>query len=292
MQDTINKEAAEREASANRRQAEWNALQFELLQRMVTETARVSIEMQSVMLRIESLSTKVDFNERRVRTLENTAPPARLPQARQHEPVYTPPPRETPVYVPSPPPAAAPTELPAPILAAGQAGAAGDATDPARKRRRRRRGRRTGAAAPAGTFAVVAGSALGSESGDSVETPGEDQDADVDLDEPGDDEPPMPAAVETASAPREAAATAAVTAAVPADVAPPDVGSPMPASLPDRVAAPVAQAESRTVVWQQVTSAPGPSTAPEQPTPPRDEAAPSPEPLPPAEPPDPGPADR
>ena len=54
-QDAINKEAAAREAAANRRQAEWNALQFELLQRMVTETARVSIEMQSLALRIESL---------------------------------------------------------------------------------------------------------------------------------------------------------------------------------------------------------------------------------------------
>ena len=134
VQDAINKEAAEREASANRRQAEWNALQFELLQRMVTETARVSIEMQSLALRIESLSTKVDFNERRVRTLENTAPPPRVPPSRQHEPVYTPPPREHPAYVPASLPPSAPADTPAPSLAPGVPGASGDAADPARKR--------------------------------------------------------------------------------------------------------------------------------------------------------------
>jgi hypothetical protein len=286
-QATINKEAAEREASANRRQAEWNALQFELLQRMVSETARVSIEMQGLTLRIESLSTKVDFNERRVRTLENTAPPPRSPQARQLEPVYTPPPRETPVYVPPPPPAAAPAETPAPGLPGSAAGAAGDATVPARKRRRRRRGRRTGGAAASGPFAVVAGSALALHPGDGAETLGDDQDADVDLDEPGDDEPPMPAAVETAAAPPDAAA-----AVVPVDAAPPDVAPPVPAPFSDAEPAPVAPVESRTVVWQQVTSAPEPAAAPEQPMPPRDEAAPGPEPTPPAEPPDPGPADR
>ena len=55
-----------------RRQSEWNALQYELVQRVVAETSRISIEMQALSARVESLSARVDFNDRRVRTLEST----------------------------------------------------------------------------------------------------------------------------------------------------------------------------------------------------------------------------
>jgi hypothetical protein len=47
-QARLNKEAAAREAERDRRQAEWNALHYEIVQRLVTELARVSIEMQSL----------------------------------------------------------------------------------------------------------------------------------------------------------------------------------------------------------------------------------------------------
>jgi hypothetical protein len=48
-----------------------------VLQRLVTEVSRVSLEMQSVALRVESLSTRSDFTERRIRTMEAMpAPPA------------------------------------------------------------------------------------------------------------------------------------------------------------------------------------------------------------------------
>ena len=53
-----------------RRQTEWNALHYQILQRLVTEVSRTSIEMQSLSLRVEALSARVDFNDRRVRTLE------------------------------------------------------------------------------------------------------------------------------------------------------------------------------------------------------------------------------
>jgi hypothetical protein len=72
-QARINKEAAAREAERDRRQAEWNALHYDILQRVVTEVSRVSIEMQNVALRVEALGAKVDFNERRVRGIENVA---------------------------------------------------------------------------------------------------------------------------------------------------------------------------------------------------------------------------
>jgi hypothetical protein len=65
-----NAAAAQRELELEQRQSEWNALHYELLQRMLTEVAQLSVEAQSIAARIESLSAKVDFNERRVRGIE------------------------------------------------------------------------------------------------------------------------------------------------------------------------------------------------------------------------------
>src|SRR5215207_1859142 len=78
-QARLNKEAAARDVERERQQAEWNALHYDILQRLVTETSRVTIEMQSLALRVESLSAKVDFNDRRVRSLENSVPQGRQP---------------------------------------------------------------------------------------------------------------------------------------------------------------------------------------------------------------------
>jgi len=129
-----NAEAARREAERVRRQTEWNALHYELLHRMVTEVARGSIELHALSTQVESLSSKVDFNERRVRSMEGS----------QHQARPLPPPR-------GPEAAAAPTaaatpgaETPAvetPIEGQTQP------SDSSRRRRRRRRGRR-GSGAP------------------------------------------------------------------------------------------------------------------------------------------------
>src|SRR6185436_8780627 len=63
-------EVARRDAERDQQQAEWNALHYELLKRLVTEVSRVSLEAQGLGLRVESLAAKVDFNELRVRGLE------------------------------------------------------------------------------------------------------------------------------------------------------------------------------------------------------------------------------
>jgi len=137
LQGRVNAEAAARDAEHDRRQAEWNALHYEILQRLVTETARVSLEAQSLSLRVESLSAKVDFSDRRVRSFEGT--PVRAPRAQE--------------AVSAPQSAAAAASADATVAetaatpAEGQQGVPGDAP---RRRRRRRRGRRgTGPAAPA-----------------------------------------------------------------------------------------------------------------------------------------------
>ena len=142
-----------READLLTRQAEWNALHYVILQRLVTETARNAIEMQSLSLRVESLAAKLDLNERRVRAMEPAAPPAARPPSR---PVTEP-----------------PAETGSPSLAAipvnGVEGTGGDAT---RRRRRRRRGRRSGAGVGEGGVALE--SAVNDQTGD-LETENDDE---------------------------------------------------------------------------------------------------------------------
>ncbi|MBM3820759.1 MAG: hypothetical protein FJW14_17330, partial [Acidimicrobiia bacterium] len=83
----MNAEAAQRDGERQRQQAEWNALHYEILQRLVTEVARASLDLQAMSARVESLSAKIDFNERRVRHMEGSlhqARPTGRPQQAQH----------------------------------------------------------------------------------------------------------------------------------------------------------------------------------------------------------------
>jgi hypothetical protein len=122
LQSRLNAEIAAREAERDRRQAEWNALHYEILQRLALEVSRGSIDSQNLLLRVESLAAKVDFNERRVRSMEGTQV-----RVRPQEPVQPVQPVST----------AASESIPAsPQVVAAQPG------EPARRRRRRRRGRR------------------------------------------------------------------------------------------------------------------------------------------------------
>jgi hypothetical protein len=154
-QTRINRDAAARALELERRQTEWNALHYQILQRLVTEVSRTSIETQSLGTRIESLAARVDFNDRRVRTLENT--PAATRSQRPQEPAPAPAVQQerAPAVesAPASTPASAPASAPAP------------AGDGQRRRRRRRRGRRGTMAstesnnAP-GAAAMLAGGAI------------------------------------------------------------------------------------------------------------------------------------
>lgn len=134
-QTVRNNAAAQRESELYSKQAEWNALHFEIVQRLVTEIARTTIENQSLALRVEALDAKLDFSERRIRAMEaapqqQQPPPPRPAMRQQSEPVSS----------PDASPASAPTAAGAPA-ATGENGG-----DGARRRRRRRRGRRSGLA--------------------------------------------------------------------------------------------------------------------------------------------------
>ncbi len=141
IQARVNTETARRETERERLQTEWNALHYELVHRMVTEVSRVTLELQGQASLIESLSAKVDFNERRVRGIEgalhHTRPPSRAPEA------VTPPPAGAPAIADAPPRADAP-ETPA---------SSGTLSEGARRRRRRRRGRR-GSGGPGDTTGI------------------------------------------------------------------------------------------------------------------------------------------
>jgi hypothetical protein len=128
-QTRINQALLAREAERERRQTEWNALHYDILQRLVTEISRTSLEAQGLSMRVESLAAKVDFNERRVRGMENT-----LHQSR---------PTSRPVEPASAPALAAPVtrEGASSETTAGDTGREGS-SEGGRRRRRRRRGRR------------------------------------------------------------------------------------------------------------------------------------------------------
>ena len=129
LQARLNVDAAERDADRDRQQTEWNALHFEIVQRLVTEVSQVSLELKSLSMRVESLDAKVDFNEGRVRSIEGSVHRSR-PQSRSAEPVAA-----SPAVGGETAPADTATDTPT-------AKVEGQPSDGTRRRRRRRRGRR------------------------------------------------------------------------------------------------------------------------------------------------------
>jgi hypothetical protein len=155
----------------NTKQAHFGQVSFELLHNLVVETTRLGIEVRNLKMRVESLSSRFDFAERRTRALEGLVQ-SRI-EARAEEPSprgrSQQPPQgraaqgrgpqiqggsqgpAAPAQVAQPPAAQAaqPQGEPTP---ASPAGPGRDAETPgdARRRRRRRRGRRSGASRPGG----------------------------------------------------------------------------------------------------------------------------------------------
>jgi len=64
------KREARRKIEFDRSRAEWNSLYYEVLHNLVLETTRMGIEVQNMRMKVESLSSRLDFSERRVRALE------------------------------------------------------------------------------------------------------------------------------------------------------------------------------------------------------------------------------
>lgn len=166
-QAAFNAQAAQRDAERQREQAEWNALHYEIVRRLVTDVARASLELQSLSLRVESLAAKVDFNERRVRHIEGSVHQARPAGGRPAER------SESTV--------AAVAVAAAAAAAEGGSGTessqeAGQSSEGPRRRRRRRRGRRGGAILGEGAAAAGGTQAGGDAAAQVMDDDGEESD--------------------------------------------------------------------------------------------------------------------
>ena len=144
--DLLKREARRRieHQQFDRSRAEWNALYYEVLHNIVLETTRTGIEMQNLRMRVESLASRLDFSERRVRALEGVV---------QYRPevIHAPARREADDDQPMAAPAVTGSFegfVPANQPSQGQPGQGQGQGDANRTRRRRRRGRRGGAGAP------------------------------------------------------------------------------------------------------------------------------------------------
>lgn len=131
-QAQFNVDMLKRDATRRLERSEWNVLYYEVLHNLVLETTRTGIEVKNLRMRVESLSSRLDFSERRVRALEGVVQYRPEVQRTRER-------RDT-----RPEAAGGPADVPG-----TEAGASGESADAAgrldgdgRRRRRRRRGRR------------------------------------------------------------------------------------------------------------------------------------------------------
>lgn len=146
IQSDLNRRNAERQA----RREQLDALHYEVIHNLVVELTRTGVEVKSLKMRLESIASRLDFDERRARALEGVVqyrpgavPPLQVPtgqdQSRRHDPR-----RDQPRRDQGPRPQGSPAHgAPQPTRDPGQEGNALDNDGNERRaRRRRRRGRR------------------------------------------------------------------------------------------------------------------------------------------------------
>jgi hypothetical protein len=200
IQSRLNTMYGEREARREATRRAFDQLQYELMHNLVIETTRMSIEVKNLKMRVESLASRLEFNERRARALESVVAYKPAGDDRQTASTTTAVfvPRETPsrpAYVPPPRPAApASVEAGSPPPPGNQMangagpGQSGEGPGQRSRRRRRRRGRRGGRPAVAimgqgGSSEISSGEAQNAaaeppDEGGSNPTPQETQTAD------------------------------------------------------------------------------------------------------------------
>jgi len=71
IQSRLNTSFAEREAKREAARHAYDQLHYEVLHNLVTETTRLGIEVKNLKMQVESLTSRLEFNERRARALES-----------------------------------------------------------------------------------------------------------------------------------------------------------------------------------------------------------------------------
>jgi hypothetical protein len=155
IQSRVNTMLAEREARLEASKRSTESLYYELIHNLVVETTRLGIEVKNLTMRIESMSSRLEFNERRGRALESAV-------------VYKPAPGDllvtaATVSAGGAPPPTPPRERPPQSVSQGShdAGSPGEGPGQRSRRRRRRRGRRNGP--PAASVMAGAPAAAGAD---------------------------------------------------------------------------------------------------------------------------------
>jgi hypothetical protein len=132
-----------------RKLEEREPLSYELLHNITLEVTRLGIEVHNLKMRVESLSSRVDFDERRAKALESVVQ-YRTPAPTRPQPIQPAPAPTAMPSVASAPDGPAVTATPRPPDATGPDGAPAVNGDKRRRRRRRRR-------RPGGTLADAQG---------------------------------------------------------------------------------------------------------------------------------------
>jgi hypothetical protein len=158
-QSKFNVELLKRDVHRKVERSEWNALYYEVLHNLVLETTRMGIEVQNMRMKVESLSSRLDFSERRVRALEGVVQyrPEVVHGADRRD-------ERDEVHAPAPQVSAGSGSVEGFVPAGGGGGGQpGQGDGSARKRRRRRRGRRGGQGALGASGAYGAQGAQGAQ---------------------------------------------------------------------------------------------------------------------------------
>jgi len=140
IQARLNTMYAEREATRESSRRAMDQLYYELIHNLVVELTRTGIEVKNLKMRVESLASRLEFNERRARALESAV--VYRPSGDDHPP--------RPQQTPTPPPIqiqqpyTIQTATPTAPTAQAPGGYAGEGPGQRSRRRRRRRGRRGG----------------------------------------------------------------------------------------------------------------------------------------------------
>ncbi|PYR55758.1 MAG: hypothetical protein DMF85_18660, partial [Acidobacteria bacterium] len=155
-QAEINRANIEREVSRENQRRDLDALYYEVIHNLVFEMTRLGIETKNLKMRVESLTSRLEFNERRARALESAQrPPA--PSAASGQSVST-------------------AAGPATPTGSGQISGGPEGPGQRSRRRRRRRGRRGGGASAVAMMTAGAGQAPVSQAGPPrLEPPSADQ---------------------------------------------------------------------------------------------------------------------
>src|SRR5262249_42478071 len=166
IQARLNTMNADREAGREATRRQMDQLYYELIHNLVIETTRLGIEVKTLKMRLESVSSRLEFNERRARALEGVVvyksdgrdeprePRGQQPQQqRQHyqqQRPYSPPQQSSAPQSQTPAAAEGGGAQPGGQMPPQQgSGQPGEGPGQRSRRRRRRRGRRGGGSAAA-----------------------------------------------------------------------------------------------------------------------------------------------